>query len=340
VYVNHGSGQQGIEFWGLSPSDNNAQINNFKQQYGVTHPCAGTQGGGPAAIEIAISGQQFYGYPTWVVVCPDRSFYFDVCWPPTVTCFDPYFESCAPALLAGFSASENAVCENTEVQFTDESIGAVTSWDWSFEGGMPATSTEQNPLVQYQIPGVWDVSLTVSDGTNSHTFESPNLIEVFALPDVSLMPFDTVCVNWAPFELTGGLPEGGIYSGTGVEEGFFYPEIAGLGTHEITYSYTDENGCENAVVEMIEVDLCAGVFNPESNIMNIFPNPSTGEVFIEMQVFGKFKVQVHNLLGVLVYETVITGSTLLNLSDLDSGFYTINIGDGEVSFTKKLTIKK
>ena len=98
MYVNTGSGQQGILFWGLSPSDNNSQINSYKANYGITNPCAGNQGGGPAALNVVIDGQNFYGYPTYCVVCPDRTIYFSICWPPTVTCFDPYFEMCAPGL--------------------------------------------------------------------------------------------------------------------------------------------------------------------------------------------------------------------------------------------------
>ena len=41
------------------------------------------------------SGQNFLGWPTYVVICPDRTLFFDPCYPPTVTGFDPYFGQCA-----------------------------------------------------------------------------------------------------------------------------------------------------------------------------------------------------------------------------------------------------
>jgi len=82
----------------LSPYDNNTQINNFKANFGVTHPCAGYQGGSVAAIDVVIEGQPFYGYPTYLVICPDRNVYFDICWPPTASCFDQYFGECNPEL--------------------------------------------------------------------------------------------------------------------------------------------------------------------------------------------------------------------------------------------------
>jgi PKD repeat protein len=75
----------------------------------------------------------------------------------------------AAPLLANFLASDNEVCEFEEVIFTDFSAGNVISWEWSFPGGDPETSTEQNPVVTYRVPGIYDVSLTVSDGVNTST---------------------------------------------------------------------------------------------------------------------------------------------------------------------------
>ena len=39
--------------------------------------------------------------------------------------------------------------------------GLVTNWRWYFPGGMPDSSTEPNPTVVYQQPGMYDVNLTV-----------------------------------------------------------------------------------------------------------------------------------------------------------------------------------
>lgn len=72
-------------------------------------------------------------------------------------------------LLANFMASDTRVCENEEITFSDFSAGTVISWAWSFPGGEPSTSTEQNPVVSYREPGVYDVSLTVSDGISENT---------------------------------------------------------------------------------------------------------------------------------------------------------------------------
>jgi thiol-disulfide isomerase/thioredoxin len=100
IYQNHGAGQGNIEFWGISNNlfDTNHLIDEYKETYNITNPCAGFQGGGTTAHSIVIEGQNFLGWPTYVVICPDRTMYFDPVYPPTVTGFDPYFESCAATI--------------------------------------------------------------------------------------------------------------------------------------------------------------------------------------------------------------------------------------------------
>ena len=79
--------------WGLTPYDGNAAIDTYKTTHGITNPCAGTEGGGPDAIDVVIAGQTFLGYPTYIIICPDKTMYFDVCYPPSSTvCFDGYIE--------------------------------------------------------------------------------------------------------------------------------------------------------------------------------------------------------------------------------------------------------
>lgn len=83
---------------------------------------------------------------------------------------------------ADFSVINPVVCSGTSVQFTDQSFNNVQSWNWSFPGGIPATSTEENPVVVYATPGNHTVTLTVSDGTNSLTKEKIDFIQVLNTP--------------------------------------------------------------------------------------------------------------------------------------------------------------
>lgn len=78
--------------------------------------------------------------------------------------------SSAPALCsAKFRVDRQVICEGESVNFIDESFNVVNGWTWSFTGGTPATSTDQNPSVTYASPGTYAVSLQAFDGSNSVT---------------------------------------------------------------------------------------------------------------------------------------------------------------------------
>lgn len=80
--------------------------------------------------------------------------------------------------MADFEADSTLIDPGDDVSFNDLSTGDITSWFWEFEGGNPETSTEQNPMVTYSEPGIYDVSLTISDGNDSQTFVKADYIEV------------------------------------------------------------------------------------------------------------------------------------------------------------------
>ncbi|MCK4676673.1 MAG: PKD domain-containing protein [Bacteroidales bacterium] len=81
-------------------------------------------------------------------------------------------------LIAGFAASQTVIPVGGEVEFTDQSYGNITTWEWQFEGGSPEYSSEQNPVVSYAELGTYDVTLTVSDGTQSNTLVKSDYIMV------------------------------------------------------------------------------------------------------------------------------------------------------------------
>jgi len=61
--------------------------------------------------------------------------------------------------VADFAADEVVVNEGETVTFTDLSTNMPNGWEWTFEGGTPATSTEASPTITYSTAGVYDVSL-------------------------------------------------------------------------------------------------------------------------------------------------------------------------------------
>jgi hypothetical protein len=80
---------------------------------------------------------------------------------------------------AEFSADLNNVGIGGTVVFTDESTGNPTSWQWTFEGGDPSTSTLQSPPpVTYNSAGLYGVTLVVTNPAGSDTMSISDFINV------------------------------------------------------------------------------------------------------------------------------------------------------------------
>jgi PKD repeat protein len=82
------------------------------------------------------------------------------------------------APTAEFSADKNLICQGRTIQYSDESILAETGWLWTFEGGNPASSSEQSPVVIYNQVGTFEASLTVTNGIGSDTEVKTSYIQV------------------------------------------------------------------------------------------------------------------------------------------------------------------
>ncbi len=83
---------------------------------------------------------------------------------------------------ADFFVQESSICENDTIQFFDDSkLGTPTSWSWSFPGGIPASSTDQNPVVHYPNAGTYGISLTVSNSAGNNSITKLRHINVKSL---------------------------------------------------------------------------------------------------------------------------------------------------------------
>lgn len=136
----------------------------------------------------------------------------------------------------------------------------VNAAAFTLTGGLPAGGTYSGTGVSGGDTfspsdagaGIHSITYTYTD-VNSCTNSNTKTIEVYALTPVILPLFDAICINAAPVPLSGGAPSGGTYSGPGVSAGVFAPSVAGVGTHQIVYTYTDGNLCTNSDTSSITV---------------------------------------------------------------------------------------
>jgi len=90
-----------------------------------------------------------------------------------------------PAYInANFAADHIVGVEPFVVQFTDFSDGNPTTWRWDFNNDGQIDSYEQNPECTYLEPGIYTVSLSISDGTDSDTMTKTDYIKVTSSDEI------------------------------------------------------------------------------------------------------------------------------------------------------------
>jgi PKD repeat protein len=176
--------------------------------------------------------------------------------------------SCGSPPVADFNAISTTICAGTQAVFSDLSTGAPTQWLWTFTGGTPSSSTSQNPIITYNTPGVYDVSLTATNANGSDGETRIGYITVVANPTVGFTSNPgvlTVCegdmvtlsgtgatsYNWnGPIAVTDGVPfactQGGAYAVSGIDaNGCFGSATATITMNSsptITVTRTPSNG--------------------------------------------------------------------------------------------------
>lgn len=145
--------------------------------------------------------------------------------PPTVL-LDPLPDFCETASLS---------IETSNIAFSGNGSD-VSSYVWTFEGGIPASSTEMLPTdIQYSETGNYIVTLTTTNACGSQTIA--DTFEIQEIVPLELPSIGLTCESVEPFQLNA-TPGGGSWSGTGVSpQGVFMPNMANVGTNILTYTY-------------------------------------------------------------------------------------------------------
>lgn len=226
----------------------------------------------------------------------------------------------------GSDLSINALPNVTQAAFSDacSAGGAINLVGGSPSGGTysgtGASGTQFDPAVSGL--GSFPLTYTYTDG-NGCTNSAVESITVVQSPTVTLNSFSNVCDTDPFFTITGGTPSNGTYSGPGVTGGVFDPSAAGIGTHTITYTFTDANGCDATANETITVNNCASL--NEENVISfaISPNP-TNNTF---QIASESAIDLVLLLDMSgrVIKEFEGSTTTYSVQELPSGVYMVRI---------------
>jgi hypothetical protein len=183
-------------------------------------------------------------------------------------------------------------------------------------------------------------TVTYTDGNGCSATSSQIDVIVNALPIVTFTALSDVCDYFAAFSLTGGSPSGGSYSGTGVVAGSFDPSVAGVGTHTITYDYTDGNGCAGSALQDINVGECLDLHEITSADIVVYPNPTLTLVNVYAQGALINNVKVYDGSGRLISEYNETSEkVIVDLSNTARGVYHLEITLGDQVYRSRVVRK-
>ncbi|NOU45630.1 MAG: T9SS type A sorting domain-containing protein [Bacteroidales bacterium] len=150
----------------------------------------------------------------------------------------------------------------------------------------------------------------------------------------------TVCIeDWGPITLTGGLPEGGIHSGTGVSGNIFDQAVAGVGNHVISYTYTDANYCSNQATIEFTVDACLGITESNHGLL-VYPNPASENLTIKLNNQNIVDVILYNSMGIRVYNelNVKASNITVPVQNLQAGNYMLKVITDSETIVKPVII--
>jgi PKD repeat protein len=232
-----------------------------------------------------------------------------------------------------FGYSAHSGCAPFEVQYIDQSQNNPTTWNWVFEGGEPATSNQQNPLVTYAAPGLYTVSLTVQNGQGSDALVLDDLIEVAGQPDATFNHIQTE--NVVALEYTG-IDYDSLHwdFGNGQTDNSLNPtvEYTVSGQYEIELIVFNACGSDTSSI-VVEIEIVA-TNDPLLNDGNwqLRPNPFKDllSLYGEPTIDGQMNVIVRDIAGRIISTTDLQFTSgpvtkQLRTENLASGLYLVEL---------------
>lgn len=255
-------------------------------------------------------------------------------------------------LVCNFSGTPTNVTAGNSVSFTDLSTGGtITSRSWSFPGGSPSSSSSPSPTIIYNTPGTYNVSLTVSNGSQNATETKNGYITVAQSTTAPVANFTAnttsgcapLTVSFSDQSSNNATSWSWIFNGA-TPSSSISPNPTVIyntpGIYSVTLTASNAGGSNTkTMTNYITVNDCAPVNDNFASKFSIYPNPTDGIVYIDIPE-SKATVRISDILGKVVkVANLSSNQSSIDLSTLKSGMYFIEIQLSEAKYTSKLTIQ-
>ncbi len=231
-------------------------------------------------------------------------------------CSDTASASIYVNTLPVIATTNDTVCAGNNGTVTATGSNAAYTWN---PGALSGASLSDIPATTTTY------TVTALDANGCSATETAT-ITVNPLPAVSVSSFGTYCIYNPDVILNSASPAGGIYSGAGITGDTLSLSTAGTGTHMITYTYTDANGCSSTNSASVIIDICTGIVSEQSEQnIHIYPNPfsTVATLSVDAGIVLKDAVfQLYDITGKKVLEQIVNGSTVnIQRGQLENGVY-------------------
>ncbi len=242
------------------------------------------------------------------------------------------------------------VCVGSSIQLSNTTnlpMGTTTTWS-SIAGRATVSS---NGLTTGTSAGNASIKYTASNvyGCSSYTTKNISVNAIPPMPTISYAPgttgvtgaSGTVCKN-KPFTLIGK-PAGGTWSSSLISingSGFVNTGNA-TGAASVTYSYTDNKGCNNSRTINTTIVACRGI--NEQSIINeivVYPNPAKSFIYIKLnKLTNTGSITITDLYGKqLKQQPLSMGVNTIDISPLAKGIYIATIITDDGKQTRKMIV--
>jgi Zn-dependent metalloprotease len=202
------------------------------------------------------------------------------------------------SVMADFVANVTGGQPPMVVQFTDLSIASpstITSWQWDFNEDGIIDATVQNPSWTYTETGIYNVSLTVSDGTSTNTLTKVDYVIPFNAGDILV---------WE------AVPDGANYSGAFIRD---Y-----LMSNNMNVIYLTSPDIPSPLTGLNTVFLSFGNAGPGGSLYTQFSDRNAEAIKAYLQISGS---RVYLEGGVALGLDQVSNTVLLNLLGLSGATF-------------------
>lgn len=255
-------------------------------------------------------------------------------------------EMLTPPLIVRFTSDSDSICAENAIHFTNNCSGNPNQWNWSFPGGVPSSSSSEiPPEIHYNLPGTYDVSLTISNGFTSSSLTKQGFIKVFESPVVELGK-DTALCPWQNITLDAGNPGAIFQWSTGDTSRTILVDSTGIGIGSKIYwvDVSLNQICATRDSVRVTFQICSNV--PKSTILpivQIYPNPATEYFTVKTTGLSGSTWMLFSPLGIMVLNGIIgdnEGINIISTNNLKPGTYFLKIQNNISVFSGKILIHR